>query len=454
MIIRYYLALQAKSAAAYNEIRFDEKTRTGFVVLPSQRRLRDYKNYIHPKQGFNHEIINELKNKIKDFSDIERFMVILFDEMKIQENLVWSKHTGDLIGFVDLGDVNLNYATLQETNAIACHVLVFLLRSAVNPSKFSLANFATKNATASQIFPLFWKAVDIGKRQCAIKVAAATCNGASANRKFFRMHFGLTHDDELNADTGVVYRTMKVFSEDKRYIYFISDAPHLLKTARNCLNNSGSGKCTRFMWNGGLFLIWNHINDFFLEDQECGLQLLPKITYEHVYLTPYSVMNVRLAAQVLSTNVSKVLSNYGPSDAAGTAEFCLMFDKFFDIINVSSTTASSRELKPFDPPFSSTDDLRFSWLKNQFLKYFEDWLRSTEERPGLYTKSEKQKMFISSQTYKGLKITVHSVIELVKFLIMHKVSYVLTERFCQDPLENYFGKQSSSGARKDKPIPL
>ena len=35
MIIRYCLALQAKSAAAYNEIRFDEKTGTGFVVLAS-----------------------------------------------------------------------------------------------------------------------------------------------------------------------------------------------------------------------------------------------------------------------------------------------------------------------------------------------------------------------------------------------------------------------------------
>ena len=34
---------------------------------------------------------------------------------------------------------------------------------------------------------------------------------------------------------------------------------------------------------------------------------------------------------------------------------------------------------------------------------------------------------------------------------MHKVSYVLTERFCQDPLENYFGKQRSSGVRKDNP---
>ena len=353
--------------------------------------------------------------------------------MKIQESLVWSKHTGDLIGFVDLRDVNLNYATLQETKAIASHVLAFLLRSVVNSFKFSLANFATKNATATQIFPLFWKAVAIFETQYAIKVVAATCDEVSVNRKIFRMHFGLTDEYELNADTDVVYRTKNFFSEDKRYIYFIFDPPHLLKTARNCLNNSGSGKGTCFMWNGGLFLIWKNINDIFLEDQECGLQLLPKITYE----------------QLLSTTVSKILCNYGPTDAAGTAEFCLMFDKFFDIMNVSSATASSRELKPFNAPFSSADDPRFSWLKNQFLEYFEDWLRSIEERPGAYGKSEKQKMFISSQTYESLKITAHSVIELVKFLIMHKVSYVLTKVFCQDPLENYFGKQRSSGALKD-----
>ena len=174
------------------------------------------------------------------------------------------------------------------------------------------------------------------------------------------------------------------------------------------------------MWNGGLFLIMNHINDMILEGQVCGLQPLRKIIYEHAYLTPYSVMNVRLAAQVLSTTVSKVLSNYGPADAAGTAEFCLMFDKFFDNMNVSSTTASSSQQKPFKASISSTNDPRFSWLKNQFLRYFEDWLRSVKEGSGAYTKSEKQKMFISLQTYEGLKINVHSVIELAQFLIVHK----------------------------------
>ena len=52
--------------------------------------------------------------------------------MKIQDDLAWDRHTGELIGFVDLGDPNLNYATLKDTNELATHVLVFLVRSIVN----------------------------------------------------------------------------------------------------------------------------------------------------------------------------------------------------------------------------------------------------------------------------------------------------------------------------------
>ena len=34
--------------------------------------------------------------------------------MKIQEDLVWDKHTGDLIGYVDFGSTELNYAALKK----------------------------------------------------------------------------------------------------------------------------------------------------------------------------------------------------------------------------------------------------------------------------------------------------------------------------------------------------
>ena len=68
--------------------------------------------------------------------------------MKIQENLVWDKHSGELIGFVDLGDININYATLENVQKLATHVLVFLVKSVVNPLSYSFATFATDGITA------------------------------------------------------------------------------------------------------------------------------------------------------------------------------------------------------------------------------------------------------------------------------------------------------------------
>ena len=67
MLIRYCLNLASKSPAAYDDIPFNEDKGTGFSILPSCRRLGDYKNYIRPQRVFNHEIIKELCNKQRIF---------------------------------------------------------------------------------------------------------------------------------------------------------------------------------------------------------------------------------------------------------------------------------------------------------------------------------------------------------------------------------------------------
>ena len=113
MIIRFCLSQAAKSASPYNDIRYDKKPVTGIFIPLSRCRLRDYKNYIRLERGFNKSIINELKNKIKIFLDNEKFFVILMDEMKKQSNFFWDQYTGELIGNVDLGDTELNYAALE-----------------------------------------------------------------------------------------------------------------------------------------------------------------------------------------------------------------------------------------------------------------------------------------------------------------------------------------------------
>ena len=451
MIIRYCLSLAAKSSSFYDEIRYDEKNKSGFLVLPSRRRLRDYKNYIRPQQGFNDKVVNELRDIVEKFESVEKYGILLMDEMKIQENLVWDKHTGDLIGFVDLGDAELNYATLQKNDKIATHVLVFLVRSIVNPLKFSLANFSTTSATSVQLFPLFWKAVVILEENVGMKIVGVTSDGASANRHMYRMHLHMARVEDINPDVDVTYRTLNIMAEEKRYIYFISDPPHLIKTARNCLANSLAGRCTRSMWNNGNFLTWNHISKLFYDDLNCGLHLVPKITNEHIALTPFSVMNVRLAAQVLSESVFQALQAYGPVDSVGTAIYCRMFDQFFDCLNVRNSVEAVTKLKPFLKPYESQNDERFTWLIDTFLKYFTDWKESIAARPGQFTDNARANMFISWQTFEGIKLTVHSSIELIKYLLSQNVRYVFTERFCQDPLENYFGQQRSIGHRKDNP---
>ena len=78
-------------------------------------------------------------------------------------------------------------------------------------------------------------------------------------------------------------------------------------------------------------------------------------------------------------------------------------------------------------------------------------MTSIEQPPRSFSRNAKGKTFRYQQTYGGFKIRINVSIEAVQFLLQHEVSYVLTNRFCQDALENYFGHQQSLGTRKDNP---
>ena len=103
MIVCFWISLASKSLSAYDEIRD-----SNILILPSRRTLRDYRNVIRPKVGFNPELINELKNVTKNLDGIQRFICLCFDQIKVQSSLVFDKYTDELIGFIDLsifGDI-------------------------------------------------------------------------------------------------------------------------------------------------------------------------------------------------------------------------------------------------------------------------------------------------------------------------------------------------------------
>ena len=140
-VIRFALSLHRKSASAYRELRDSDA-----LILPSERVLCDYKNYFKPKAGINKENIENLREKTKSFSDVQRYIAVAIDEMKIQSNLVFDKFLGDLIGFMELGDPMTNCAYLEE-KTIANHALTFLVRGLCTDLKHVIAHFFTGNVT-------------------------------------------------------------------------------------------------------------------------------------------------------------------------------------------------------------------------------------------------------------------------------------------------------------------
>ena len=93
------------------------------------------------------------------------------------------------------------------------HVLVFLLRSVVDPCKFSLENFLNTGAIPSQMFALLWKAFSSCERN-SLKALTVKCDGASPNCKCFHMHFPTTKENYMNHNTGVTYLKISLRSRN------------------------------------------------------------------------------------------------------------------------------------------------------------------------------------------------------------------------------------------------
>ena len=178
--------------------------------------------------------------------------------MKIQAKLVFDKRTNELIGFIDLGEENLNEA-LTSINELATHALAFLVRGVATDFKYTLVYFLTKDVTSYQLMSLFWKAVCVLEIACNLWICAAVSDGASPDQQCYEMHADIAD----NSSEGLVHATINLFCPSRK-IYFFSDAPHLMKTARNCLFNSGSGKRTRHLWNNDKYMLWEQIAKLFL----------------------------------------------------------------------------------------------------------------------------------------------------------------------------------------------
>ena len=95
----------------------------------------------------------------------------------------------------------------------------------------------------------------------------------------------------------------------------------------------------------------------------CSVLFNLKLTYDHICLNLTSTMNVRLAAQVLSSSVGKDMLEYSGPECSETANFILKMEKIFYCLNVQSLHEGIRKRNNKVLPYRDINDERFTFLK-------------------------------------------------------------------------------------------
>ena len=130
LVIKWCLRVYIKSHSLYEDLR-----NSGGLKLPSWRTLSDYKNFNSTDLGWH---IENLQNMKRQFDQMKpplhaKLGVLVFDEVKINEGLVFDPKNWGLLGFTDLCEDEFAKANGQATTAngkdkLATHVLQFFFR--------------------------------------------------------------------------------------------------------------------------------------------------------------------------------------------------------------------------------------------------------------------------------------------------------------------------------------
>ena len=164
--------------------------------------------------------------------------------MKIKSGLFFSIRSWKVVGFTDVTSIANEAADFEKRclgikePSIATHVLVLMVRGIFSSFHAAVGYYPTTGVTSNQLYLCLYEAV-LFLETAGFKVRALVSDGASPNRKFYRLH-------EKDNSTGISFKTTNPFAPE-RDMYFICDVPHLMKTTRNNWENSGWHNKTKML---------------------------------------------------------------------------------------------------------------------------------------------------------------------------------------------------------------
>lgn len=258
------ILLKIRSSSTYLFLKEQE-----ILPLPCTRTIRMYLSLINTQCGFYEKFFLLFKKKVAMLKKEEKHGVLVFDEIFLRESLQVNSQTLTYSGLENFG------GEIESSGLKANHGLVFLFQSLGANFTQPIAVFASNGPVKGLVLAqLVIKAICLLEKSGVI-VNGVVSDGATTNRKLWS-ELGVT------GEKGNIKNTFKHPLNNKRNIYMISDAPHLIKNIRNRLFNK---KGLRESADSN-YIRWSHYEEVHKNDLErdsiAPSRVCPKITHRHL----------------------------------------------------------------------------------------------------------------------------------------------------------------------------
>ena len=131
VMIKWCLYLKHLLSKTYETLR-----NSRCIALPSQQTLRDYTHFVRSTRGFSKEVDAQLIRaaNIDKLKEWEKCVSLVMGEMYNKEDLVYNKHSGQVIGFANLTARLLQFEHAIEgrrvpAQRLAMTMFVFMVRA-------------------------------------------------------------------------------------------------------------------------------------------------------------------------------------------------------------------------------------------------------------------------------------------------------------------------------------
>ncbi len=261
------LQLKNDSSKAYRILR-------KIFRLPSIRTLNKVLYRIDKRPGFHPAVFRALNEKAKSLNNIDKVVVMAFDEMSLSENLSYDQTRDELEGFEDI--------ETAKSQLLANHASVVMIRSISKTWKQPVGYFLTHSTMPAQVIK---EKIIEGIRKVhssGLEVKVIVLDQGSNNRAAYHV-LGVTTDKPY-------------FDVDGRRIMAFYDPPHLMKNVRNGWRRKG-------------FFVekeevkWSHLAELYQIDSAEPIKMVPKLSRKHLDLPMFSTMSVTLATQVCTFEI-------------------------------------------------------------------------------------------------------------------------------------------------------